>query len=809
MYIENGILYDDNGNVHNMHDYLSTKKYVPRVYDYTTQNASFINVHKMLKELKVENNNEHLQIFHPELIGVNPYDGNLSDDTKLLIIQECRMNLWYFLRELAKVPVGENMLNFEINLGSFSTTWLLTRRQNFFYEISRQIGKTYLLTTIMAWIILFGGRRMNLANIHHSKEPAIDNLNKVKSVMNTLPEWMQFHKKEYDKPDKKTGIMKIKNILAKSDNARTIECKPFKNMITTVIVGNSIDSANRAGRGATKHAYFIDEISHIKNNFLAMKALQPSVSTARKLQRKTGGLFGLWLLGTPGDLKTPHGRWMYNKIKNEYIPFDYKNVFLFDKTEDELNKWIDGISNTNYFHIRYDWDILGYDEEWFFEKNRADEVEAIRQETLLHWEESTSNSPFSRTQLAILDQKSKTFNPVRLQYDDFNEFVLYPREGERVDSLVNYLVFRKGSENGYVIGVDVANGTGNDSSAMCIVDAGTLDIVATYRNNIINTDDFSLLIVHILENVFQRHDIKCAIGIERNNSGTSVVAKLKKYPHILRYLIAYPVSDAKLKDLTKPSDFDYYYRDLHVRADIGLNVGDKIRRVFTDDLLFTLVSKHTDIYAIPDMVVELKGLIRIKRLSTTRIEHSPQTHDDLIFASFHAFYPIYYASNILKRNHNIDIDTNLWKMADGIETFEGNYSNKRIQTIYESGRDGLLVTKYYDIEGRRFVSMEEARMIIDSKPVSAIKVKEEKPVSGVIIEGIEFDLAREEAKRNDNMKASREKAVEELRQYEMEQEKNLQPVSFFDEKEAEQWYYRNNPLYQLYTEMDSENIRKW
>ena len=601
--------------------------------------------------------------------------------------------------------------------------------------------------------------------------------------------------------------MKVKNILTKSDNARTLACKPFKNLIETVVVGSSLDSANRAGRGSTRHIYFIDEISHIKNNFLAMKSLQASTSTARNIARKVGIPFGLWLLGTPGDLKTPHGKWMLNKIKNEFVKFSFHETFLFDYTEDQLNEYINARSISNYWHVKYDWDILGYDEKWFYDKNRNEEVAGIRAEVLLEWEESTTNSPFTRTQLAALERKSKLIKPVIMDYDDYNSFTIYPQEGENIDNLANFLAFRKNAHDGLIMGIDVANGTGRDYSTICMIDAKTLRIVATYKNNYINTDDFALLIVHLLEDIVQKFDLTCAVGIERNNSGTSVIAKLKKYPHILKYLIAYPVSENKLKDLTKPSDFDYYYNNLHVRADIGLNVDDRKRTLFTDDLLFTLVSKHTDVYAVPDIVSELKGLIRVKRLSKVRIEHSPETHDDLLFASFHAYYPVYYGAEILRRNHNILIEPDKWIMLRGVEVFEGVKRNSRIKKSYETGRDGKLHILYYDTYERKYISEKEAIEIEKSSSTSAIKreeVKEEK--KDVIIEGIDISLVYEQRRLEEKKQKVLERLREEANKVN-EKYDDIQPNSFFDEQEIIEWQNRNNPLYALYDSMDSDNIR--
>lgn len=815
MRFQNGKLYDDNGNPHNMHDYYSTIGIIPRVYDYNTKNKAFLNIHKLLKSLGIKNHSEHLQLFNKKLLGVDVRDPRLTDDLRFAIFQECKMNLWYFLREVVIVPEGDNMLPFDLNIGAFCITWMCTRNQNFLYIISRQVGKTFLLTTIIAWVLIFGGNDMLIKNIHHSKPPAVGNINKVKKVLELIPGWMQVHKKEYDKPDKKTGLMKVKNILAKSDNARTLECKPYGNKIETVVVGNTLDSADRAGRGDTANVYFIDEIAHTKNNNIAFGALNQSTTEARLKSIRSGCPYGIWMLATPGNLKTPHGRWIYEKVKNEYIYFTYKDFHLLDKTQKEIEEYVSKRSISNFWYVEFEWDVLGYDEKWFFDKNRNEDVPGIRRETLLNWEDTNTNSPFSRTQISALESKSRLFKPVVIEYDDFNSFTIYPKENDRTETLEDFLVMNEASRTGIIIGIDVANGTGRDSSTMVFVNAKTLEIIATYKNNLINTDDFSILIAHILEDIILKHDLKCAVGLERNNSGTSVIAKLKKHRHLLRYLIAYPVTESKIKDLSKPADIDFFRGNVHVRADIGLNVGDRIRTLFTDDLLFTLVSKHTDVYAVPDIVRELKGLIRVKRLSKTRIEHSNDTHDDLIFGSFHAYYPIFYASKILSMNHNIKIDTNSWKTIKGVEIFKGMNLNTRIQKIYETNNKGDLVIIYKDTVTGKYISEKEYNELERKRDKSAIlkensvndiydntpKVIIEDPYNNISYNNSQNEL--EEKKRL--LKEKNELLLSKIKDH----NNSIQPNSFMNEDELLEFKMRNNTLYNIYDDIDKDinNIR--
>lgn len=693
MYIEENKLMSDDGFILNPHDYLGTKKYIKRYYDYNTKNISFKNVCRILKALGVKNNNEHLQIFDESLIGVDPHSPNLSGKVKSKIEKEIRRNIWYYLREVVRVPAGNKLNYFELNIGSFTTAFLITRRQNFFYEISRQVGKTYLLTTLLGWVINFGGRRISMRNIHHKAESAIDNLNKIKDSMNIIPDWLQYHNYEYFGEDKKTGKKKIRRQLLKSANSTSIENKLFKNTISNVVVGGTLDSADKAGRGASAHIYLIDEVSFIKNNKVAFGSLNNSTSTKRNEARRLGYLHGIWMLGTPGNLATPHGRWVLDKIKKEYIRFSIEQSFLFDYTNDEIDEYVNNTSISNFWHVTYDWRELGFNEKWFFEKNRNEDPHSIRRETLLFWEEELRENPFTKAEIGAMEMAQRSINPVQFKLDDNNTFIMYPKKGEIHDTLSNFLSFN--FRDGIVMGVDIANGMGNDYSTITMVDAKTLRIIATYKNNTIDTDDFALLLVYLLEDIIAANDLKCCVQIERNMPG--VIMKLKKYNHLQKYLMVYPTSEVIVNGVTKPVDFTTTESDgRRVSYKFGLQVTGTIRDEMVNTLLFTLVRKHTEVFSVPEIVNEVKGLTKKKVLNKYRIDHAPDSHDDTIFSALHAYYPIYYASEILKKRFRITITPSEWIISNGIRILPDSTRDAGIVKRYSTDRLGRLLIKFYD-----------------------------------------------------------------------------------------------------------------
>ena len=111
------------------------------VYDLSTKNGSFIKMYMYLKAHGVRNNSFMLALTHRELLGVNPYDLNLSTEKKMMIVDECERNIWYFLREVVRIPTqGANNARFELNQNNCATifnfclsvpTWSTSPRMTF------------------------------------------------------------------------------------------------------------------------------------------------------------------------------------------------------------------------------------------------------------------------------------------------------------------------------------------------------------------------------------------------------------------------------------------------------------------------------------------------------------------------------------------------------------------------------------------------------------------------------------------------------------------------------------------------------
>ncbi|MBW6072783.1 hypothetical protein KZ856_38085, partial [Pseudomonas aeruginosa] len=99
------------------------EKFPTAIADTKTSNKTFLKLAALYRdELKIANWKFILALRQPDLQGVDPYDPDLDDATKMKIALECKYNPWYYFREVARVPATSgNVPNpFRANRGNIA-----------------------------------------------------------------------------------------------------------------------------------------------------------------------------------------------------------------------------------------------------------------------------------------------------------------------------------------------------------------------------------------------------------------------------------------------------------------------------------------------------------------------------------------------------------------------------------------------------------------------------------------------------------------------------------------------------------------
>ncbi len=698
-----------------MLDFNKIKKYRQMHYDYTTSNKSFIDLHVMLKKLNIKNHSEHLLILNPALIGVDPFDKMLENKVKALIMEEVEHNPWYFFREL--VRIGNDEKQFELTIGNFIAIYLMTRNISFYLESPRQIGKTFVITTYLAWLMNHHSKNTSIANLHYLSDRAAENVGKVVTILDAIPDYLRFH----TKMTTTQGV--VKNRAKSAEKKLTFKHNITNNEIITYVVGQSETAAKKTARGSTIPVFFVDEICHIKNNALAYGSFHAAGGKAKEDAIANGRPNGEWFAGTPNDRLTEEGQWMYDNIKNKYLDFNasIEHFSILDMTEFEIKKYMEKYTTNEFFYVHFEYNELGYNEDWFYAKSRSYDTGYIRSEYLIKWDLASANNPFNKQIIKKIDAKASVKKAVTMKMGikDY-DIIIYPADDDLYPTLGAF--FNLNYREGILVGVDTSDGTGTgDRSTLCFIDAMSGRIIATFGRNDIPPDELTQLILEFTEMYFYDSGLPAAFNIERNRAA-GIISALQKVDFMQNYLALFPVSKHKANNPNAKIDKTLIINGNSAKFEYGLNVNTDIRNNVFKTLLYKLLKKHTDAISVPEVSAEINTLILTKTRDSYRIDHGPGEHDDMIMAMLHAYYMLFENSEILKIRNGIVIDYNRLLLSENEEILDLDNTKTRRISISYTMMNGKFTTTYKDNLTNQVISKEEAEVIINSSSIIDEKV---------------------------------------------------------------------------------------
>ena len=156
-----------------MNYYYVKKEDIIFMIHYTTNNTNFLQQFAYLAELGYKTN--ILELHNPELVNIDPYDADLPEFTKKAIIEECKNNIWYFIREVIKTyDYGTIARQAKVNLAVIEMINLLKQNehQSIWSTTPRQQYGT-LTTYIMAIhrLLVDPGVKIGTISLHKSPRP--------------------------------------------------------------------------------------------------------------------------------------------------------------------------------------------------------------------------------------------------------------------------------------------------------------------------------------------------------------------------------------------------------------------------------------------------------------------------------------------------------------------------------------------------------------------------------------------------------------------------------------------------------------
>lgn len=342
---------------------------------------------------------------------------------------------------------------------------------------------------------------------------------------------------------------------------------------------------------------WFDEFGFLKYNMIIYDSSSPAASQASEEAEKAGKPHCTMISTTPGSLETDYGK----------DAFEFKNLSLIFKEEfydwdiSDVKELIRRSSSNGFVNIIFSWRQLGRSNE-YYEKMRQQLHEnwfKIRREVLLQWISIRDKSPFEDDDLMKLQDMTYTEDDVykTIWVDKYYPIKLY----EKPDPMVTV-----------IISSDVASGSSRDYSTIVITDSKTKRAIGEFRNNKIDTLQFSKIIYALATDVFPNS----MVLVERNNVGHAVLSNLARTS--VRSRLYY--------ELTSKDETTEKIRNGREKIDDNDN-----RRfgIWTDDtkreqmmeLLLMIVHKYKERIRLPILSMEIQGLEYNKK---GRIDHTAE-----------------------------------------------------------------------------------------------------------------------------------------------------------------------------------------
>lgn len=600
------------------------KRIKNRYYDTGTKNKSFLQVAKDLNKLGIKNYYFMLEIKDYTLVDVDPYSPNLTQDQVSRIMTECTRNIWYYLREICRIPSqGGVGVSFKANRGNIAQTWCVLHGIDSWLCLPRQQGKTQSCLAIFAWAYSFGTNDSNFIFINKDGGNAKENLQRLKDQIDCLPEYLRFE--QILEEDESTGKLKIVKAVK---NATSMKHPITKNRIIIKSKATSYESALSLARGLTAPFLHFDEpefTSHIKT------IVENSVSTfdtAARNAKKNGALYGRCFSCTPGDLDTSMGQESQELLSHTVKWTEKMYDMHYDPVDDSKNEVLQYVKNNGengIVYIEYSYKQIGLTDEWLREMyNKISNPLVVKREILLQRLRGSSQSPFEQEDIEYM---VNSIHPVIEE--------LYILEHFRFD------IYRElNRKTPYLIGVDCSTGTDGDNNAITILDPYEVEPVAEFKCPYIGETLFEKLLQELIRK-YLPFGVLC---IERNSVGDGIV------DHLMNSPIAQNLYTDKGADLVEINMNDnqtvesMLKKHGSVKKYTGVYTGPKSR----EDMMAILmrhVAEFKDKFITKNITEDISRLVRT---NSGKIEAGPGFHDDSIMSYLICLYVYYHGNNLYK-----------------------------------------------------------------------------------------------------------------------------------------------------------------
>jgi len=580
---------------------------------YGTRNLSFIKMSYLLRQMGVKNNKFMLALIDPSLQGVDPHSPDLTEEQMARIAIECKINPWYFFREVIRVAQpGAEPVMYILNRANLALIWLHLNSVDTFLTMPRQIGKTIGVQGLMTYKIFIMGKNINVGLFAKDNDLRTENVSRLKELRNALPRYLFKVGPKYN-----------------TDNQEGLVYKPFKTKYITFVSQKDKRSAAGQGRGQTFTDEHWDEFGYYTNNHLSYPSAKAATDTAQPLARESGIPCANIMTTTAAMLEDPAGMYAHG-IKCDALRF---SELLYDcKDNDELKRLVDSGSDGGMVYIEFSYKQLGKDDAWLKRVSRGKTQDEIDRDYLNIWTHGSAGSLINTEVLKRL--KLSAIEPL---YTEIKE-----------DLIVRWYVdskTRKSQEfisKPYILASDTADNVGRDATSLVMIDPATMEVLMVCKSNQSSLAHVVLVVVDLLR-TFNR-----TIFIpERNKGGAFLVDMVL---HALKDDRSFNpwsrIYNTHHQDYSSKSP-DCRRLDLNsgsIRKMFGFTTtaSETSRKLLYQSIFTTVVNRNVDRIHDSTLIDEISGITVDPK---GRIDHTSDSHDDVLIAYLIGCWFIMYGRN--------------------------------------------------------------------------------------------------------------------------------------------------------------------
>lgn len=422
----------------------------------TTKNESFIKMHRILKNMGIDNNAFFMALHDKELENIDPH--TLKDPSKELATRigvECTRNPWYYIREIVRLPAsGIENIPFQLNRANLFIYWSFFNSIPLYLIQPRQTGKTVTVASLIVYCMYFLYKKTNLFLYTHSNDLIYDNVDRSKSIRDGLPKYLI-------KPQKLLDV----------ENKSQLEYAAKNNILHTKTAQKAVSAAFTVGRGKTFLVAITDEGPFCSNIQISYPVMMNAENKARVFADENNIPHANIFITTAGVLDTNEGAFSYNML-NRACRFNDSFYDLQDNAS--LRYVVQKNSKNKMLYAEYSHIQLGYDDRWVEETAIANEMtdpQQIKRDLLNQW---TSGTNLPAVPADILEKIDASKEP--------------PTYSETIDGYI----FRwyehpqdifAGYGRHFVLSMDTSENIGNDFTTLHMLDVSDLSTIMTSRCN--------------------------------------------------------------------------------------------------------------------------------------------------------------------------------------------------------------------------------------------------------------------------------------------------------------------------------------